>query len=836
MTTLPNGLEIILREDRSAPVVSAQAWCRAGSIDEGRWLGAGLSHVLEHMLFKGTTTRPGSRIDQEVQSAGGYMNAFTSFDRTVYYINVPNTGAAVAVDILCDILQNATLPAEELAKELEVIRREMAMGNDDPGRRSGRRLFEAAYTRSPYRYPIIGVPDIFNRVTREDLVAYYTEKYAPNNCFLVIVGDFQADEMIRRITAAFSGTGARAVPVSHPPLEPLQTAPRDVVEEAPIELGHFHMAWHIPDPRHPEIAALDVLSTLLGSGRSSRLYRAIHEQAGLAHSVNAWIYAPGLEGLFGVSGVCDGDKFAAARDAILAEVDRMKTELVSSAELAKAVKQFTAGMLSTRKTMEGQATDLGACWILATDLSFSERYLAAVSRLTPEDLRRVAQEYLSETNRTTVALLPRGTTPPKETVAAAGTDHPVRKFTLANGLRLLVKEDHRLPFVEFRAVLGGGVLTESAADSGVTALMSKLLVKGTARRTAEQLAIEIESLGGSLDPFSGNNSFGVSAEVLRDDFETGLQLVGEVLRQPAFPEGPFERERTTQLAAIRGQRDQLLFSAFQGLRRELFGEQGYGLDVSGSEASVSRLGVADVRRHYERLVTPGNAVLAIFGDVHAEAVRGAVEAAFGDWSADGALPTPPPTADGPRGASRTEAQRDKEQAVLVLGFPGTTLSSPDRYPLELLQEACSDLGSRLFLRIRDELGLAYYVGASHFVGRTPGYFAFYCGTAPEHCGQVEEEFHAQAAALAKEGLTAEELDRAKAKIIGQKKIARQDLGQLALTAALDELYGLGFDYGDGDDARYAAVTLDDLRTVAARYLRPEAAVLSLIRGGAAASE
>jgi zinc protease len=141
---LENGLEIIIREDRSAPVVSAQAWCRAGSIDEGPWIGAGLSHVLEHMLFKGTTTRGAGRIDQEVQAAGGYMNAYTSFDRTVYWINVPNTGAHTAIDILCDIFQNASLPADELVKELDVIRREMDMGNDDPGRRSSRRLFECA--------------------------------------------------------------------------------------------------------------------------------------------------------------------------------------------------------------------------------------------------------------------------------------------------------------------------------------------------------------------------------------------------------------------------------------------------------------------------------------------------------------------------------------------------------------------------------------------------------------------------------------------------------------------------------------------------------------------
>src|ERR1700690_2834055 len=179
LTTLDNGLTIIVREDHNAPVVSAQAWAMAGSIHEGRWLGAGLSHVLEHLLFKGTTTRAGSRIDQEVQEAGGYMNAYTSFDRTVYHIDVPNTGAVKAVDILCDIMQHATLPPDELAKELDVIRREMDMGQDDPGRRSSRRLFETAYPRSPYRFTIIGYPDIFAEIKAVDLRSYYAEKYAP---------------------------------------------------------------------------------------------------------------------------------------------------------------------------------------------------------------------------------------------------------------------------------------------------------------------------------------------------------------------------------------------------------------------------------------------------------------------------------------------------------------------------------------------------------------------------------------------------------------------------------------------------------------------------------
>src|SRR6516164_7450266 len=222
MTTLENGLTVIVREDHSAPVVSAQAWCMAGSIHEGKWLGAGMSHVLEHMLFKGTTTRPGSRIDQEVQEAGGYMNAYTSFDRTVYHIDVPNTGAKAAVDILCDIMQHATLPTDELDKEKQVIVREMDMNLDDPGRRASRRLFETAYTRSPYRFTIIGYPDIFHEVKQIDILEYYREKYSPNNVFFVVAGDVKTEEVIAQVREAYSKTKAKALPPVVLPEEPAQ--------------------------------------------------------------------------------------------------------------------------------------------------------------------------------------------------------------------------------------------------------------------------------------------------------------------------------------------------------------------------------------------------------------------------------------------------------------------------------------------------------------------------------------------------------------------------------------------------------------------------------------
>src|SRR2546429_454710 len=513
-TTLDNGLVLIVREDHSAPVVSAQAWCTSGSIHEGRLLGAGLSHVLEHMVFKGTDNRPDARIDQEVQEAGGHMNAYTSFDRTVYWINVPDTGARVVIDILCDIMQNATLPPEELAKELDVIRREMDMGQDDPGRRSGRRLFETAYTRSPYRFTVIGYPDIFNELKPDDIHGYYREKYVPNNVFFVVVGDVKTEEVIAQIRDAYAKTKARPLPPVVLPEEPKQTAPREVIEEAPVQLGHLHFSWHIPDLRHPDVPVLDALGTLLGNGRSSRLYQEVRERKGLVNSIDAWTYSPGDPGLFGISAVVDADKFSAAREAILAEVEKLKSRAVSAGELSKTIKQFVSATLSTRKTMQGQAQDLGGNWMAANDLNFSERYLEAVKQVKFRDLQRVARQYLTTDNRTLYALVPGGAGPKQAAAIARVGENAIQKYDLPNGLRLLVKEDHRLPFVEFRAVFKGGVLAETVENNGVTQLTGKLLLKGTKSRSAEDLATTIESVGGSLDSYGGNNSFGVNAEVL----------------------------------------------------------------------------------------------------------------------------------------------------------------------------------------------------------------------------------------------------------------------------------------------------------------------------------
>ena len=300
---------------------------------------------------------------------------------------------------------------------------------------------------------------------------------------------------------------------------------------------------------------------------------------------------------------------------------------------------------------------------------------------------------------------------------------------------------------------------------------------------------------------------------------------------PVFPASALEREREVQLAAIRSQRDNLLQSASKIMRRALFGQSGYGLDALGSEDSVQKIQIADLRRFHQRYTAPNNCVLAIYGDIDSRSVRTAVERVFGPWKACAERTGAEPVADGsrPREVRRVGEARDKKQAVIVIGYRGVSVHDPDRYAFELLQESCSDLGSRLFLRVREKLGLAYYVGAQNFLGLQPGYFAFYAGTLPEKAEQVEKELLAEAELLRAEGLTGEELKRSKAKIIGQKKIARQDLGGFAMTTALDELYGLGYAYSDNEDALYQAVTLEHVKTVARKYLKPDDLVIATVK-------
>ncbi len=825
---LPNGLILLVQEDRSAPVASVQAWVNTGSIHEGQHIGAGLSHLLEHMLFKGTETRSTNAIAQSVQDEGGYINAYTSFDRTVYWIDVPKAGLHTAIDLLADACMNSTLPAEEFVKEQEVIRREFAMVADDPDRVNSQQLFTTAYRQHPYQHPVIGHLDTFNALTRDEVMAYYKARYVPNNIVFVVVGDVDAAAVLGQLETFFAPHPRRALPPVFLPAEPPQLGRRVSHKKFPTELSRSALSWHIPNVTHPDVPALDVLATVLGDGRSSRLYQRVREQKRLAHFISAFSYVPAEPGLFGVDVTADPDKREAAETATLEIIAEISRDGISAPELAKAKRVILSNQMNALVTMRGQASDLGSNWLLTGNLDFSRDYLDAVQRVRPEDIAHVARRYLHDDNLTLVTLDPENeqATPEATVVRQAGE---IQKFTLSNGLRLLVREDSRLPLVYLDAVFRGGLLAETAADNGLTKLFSRVLLKGTTTRTAEQIAEEVESVGGSIGSEAGNNSFSVSMEMMQPDLNLGLEILADVLLHPSLPAEVIEREKVIQAAAIKAEDEHLTSVARNLLRAQMFGSHPYALRTSGSAESVARLDRAALEAFRRQHLVADNAVLAVFGNVEAETVRARVEALFADLPAgQDALRTPPP-APALTESRAVERFEQKEQAVLMIGYPGTTVGSPDRYALELIDEASSDLGSRFFIRIREELGLAYFVGSSQMVGLAPGMFTFYVGTDPLKVEQVRAAFAGEIAKLAADGLTEQELVRAKKKLLGKQAIAYQSNASLAYSAALDELYGLGYLNYKEMAAQLEAVTLAQAREVARRYFHEQPSVTVVVR-------
>jgi zinc protease len=826
---LPDGLTVIVQEDRSAPVASVQAWCGTGSIYEDDKLGAGLSHILEHMLFKGTKTQKANDIAQKIQDVGGYINAYTSFDRTVFWIDVPKDGVETALNVLSDAMMNSTLPPEEYTKEQEVIRREFAMGYDDADRMSSLLLFATAYQKHPYRLPVIGEMAIYNQLTQEQVMQYYKSRYVPNNLTFIVVGDVDADKIHQQLADYFKNYPEKSLKPVFVPEEPPQLGRREVHNEFATELSRLSLAWHIPEITHPDVPALDLLAGILGDGRSSRLYRRVREQAGLAFNVSAFSYTPGDPGLFGVDATVDPKKRDDAEKLMMQIIEEVKQAGVTADELMKAKKMSLSHHFDALTTMRGQASDLGSNWLLTRNLDFSRNYFTAVQKVTLDDIKRVAAKYLVDQNLTVTSLNPQGSLAGKQEPAKPVAAGEIKKFELSNGLRLLVREDPRLPLVSMAAVFRSGLLAETAQTNGITRLTSRTMLKGTKTRTAEQIADQIEAIGGSISSDAGNNSMSVSVHVMKPDLKTGANLLADVLLNANFPQNAVQREKQVQLAGIKQEDEQLTMVARNLLRQALFTDHPYALRSNGSADSVQHLAQKDLVAFRDKYIVAKNGVVSVFGNVNANEVKQVFEQALGKMK-PGALALTDSRPPAPIAKTESvESNKEKAQGVLMVGYRGVDMFDKDRHALELIDEASSDLGSRFFIRIRENMGLAYYVGASQMQGLVPGLFAFYLGTDPQKIEPVKAALLDEIGKLASEGLTEEELVRAKRKLIGQHQIAMQSNDSFGYQSALDELYGLGFDYYKKLEQDTNAVTLEDIKRVAAKYFRDQPYVLATVR-------
>jgi zinc protease len=817
-TILENGVTLLVKRDSSAALASVQVWVKTGSIHEGEKLGAGLSHFLEHMLFKGTERRAGREISATVQAHGGYINAYTTFDRTVYYIDLPSEHTEVAIDLLADAVLHSTLPADEVAKEKDVILREIAMTKDDPDNRLWDALFSAAFREHPYRQPIIGHRDVFSAISRDDLVAYYRRRYVPNNLVVVVVGDVDPVAVKRAVETHFGGVPRAVLAPVFVPEEPLQLAPRAEHRYEEVEITRAALAWPIPGLTHADAPVLDLLATVLGTGDSSILWQEIREKAALVHSIDASSWNPGSSGLFCISYTCDADKRVAAEAAILRTIARVLARGVSPAQLQKALRQLVVSEINAHKTMSGQAGQLGTAEVVIGDLRHSRSYFTALRRVRPADLKRIGLQYLASERLTSISLNPAaGQSSAAAASKATAASAEFTEVALPNGARILLQPDSRLPNVHLRLLMQGGPLFERPGKRGATALLATLLTKDTRRRTAAEVAQHIEEAGGAFFPFSGNNSVGIAAEVLPTNIDRAVELLADAVLAPAFKAATFKLERDAQIAALQQDEDDVVALARKRLRGRFFGAHPLAFDAGGTIEGLKQLTTADLQALLKTLSVGPNVVLAVAGDFDPRALLPKLKRFLGRLPKRPAPVVPRPEVTLPAEPGNFVDVVQREQAVVLQAFRGPRVNGDDFYVGEVADELFSGMASRLFERVREEKGLAYFVRSGRVSGLDVGMFYFLAGTQPGREAEVLAEIDAEIARVRAGEIDQPELARCQARLKAGRRQTLQTNSARAMHAGLNALQGQPINDWRNYDARIDAVTVADLAAFARRY-------------------
>ncbi len=813
---LDNGLTVLIDEMPGSPVVCVYGLVKTGSATEGEYLGSGISHFLEHMLFKGTPEKGVGEIASHIQGLGGTINASTGQDYTIYTIEVPPEAVDTALNTLADMLMNSSLDEKEMEKERQVIMGEMRLNDDDPDRQLGRIAFENIYIQHPYHYPIIGYKKLFLDVTRDDLLDYYHSRYVPNNMILSIAGNVRAQDMLARVQKVFGGSPRHRGILRNLPPEPPQISSRRYEQEYPTDLARLVMGFSGVSLLDRDLYALDCLAMILGQGDSSALYLNVAKKKDLVHGISATNFTPVDRGFFEITAVLEQKNVAPTIAAVWKEIQMIQQNGVDKKDLEKAKRQVRSGHLFSMEKASAMAYSHAVDEAWTGDYQFSQKYVAAVKGVTAEDIRRVAKEYLIEPALTVVVLKPRQEKSSQEDLEQVHAGE-IRKYVLDNGLTVLLREDHALPITSIRISLQGGTRQEPPELNGLSRLTADVWAKGTKNLSAQQIAVKTESLGMDLDTFSGKNSFGLSVQCLSEDLGQALDMIGSIVKDPAFPQEEVLKIKEDMKAAVRQREDDIFQTTARALKETLFQTHPLRLDDGGTIATIDRIARQDALDFYHRLAVAPNMVISVFGDIAPQKVLDILKKKFGSLP-KGDLSLKRSSEDFPKEPRLKELFMDKEQAMVMFGFRGVDLKDPDRYGLDVLVAILgSSFSGRLFNSVREELGQAYTLGGDSATAMDAGWIYFYVLTTQENIAQVQQILRREIQDLQTELVPDAELKDIKTYLKGAFRSGLETNASLSFVSGLDELYGLGYRHYQEYEAAIDSVSAPDIQKLARRY-------------------
>lgn len=785
-TGLENGVRICCFPRRGASV-ELQFCIASGSIHEEQYLGCGLSHFLEHMAFQGCTGFPERSITDLVNELGGDLNAYTSYDRTVYRMLLPKKHWRRGVEMLTAMIRYAELPEERFLAEREVILRENERGIDDPDKLVFEKFMRNMFLQHPLRYPIIGFKEQISQVTRDMAYEYYRKRYTPERCVAVAVGDIPESDFFAEVAARLGDWQRSNLAEIVLPEEPLPALARHQELIFPDPLERLFFGGRMPRFGSPELPAIDLLFGVLGLGESSILNRELVLDRQLALGARSFCYSFAGITLAGVSAKVEPGKMGRFQSALAGELEKVASGKISAAQIAREKTQQYADHLREFRDPVSIAGEIVGGMLCNGTPDSADRYWEILQHTGVDEVRKAASEYLETSRWVKIHQHNRAV---KRNIAVAANELPLKKLALPGKSSVLYSFDDQLPLCCFTLVMPGGAIWERAGEYGISQLLASTLTAGCGKFSENTLFRKLDEAGAELGMSAGANSFSIELSAPKRKMDHAVTLLASVLGDPHFDPEAVEREKFRQLEKLKVQSFSPVKAGMSAALPLLYGEHPYSCGKHGRAEDIASLDREKVQSFYHRICSSGRRVMAFGGDCTEKEVEkwsSMLEKVI--FSGGESLVLPPE----PHFAAEIRCQElilPREQTVVLRSIPAPSVNDGDDIDcFDLLYQAENGLASTLFKVVREENALSYAVGMNFFSGFHAGAASFYAMTAAGAEKEVMCLFNAEITRLAEKGLSRSEFEAAKSGVLFDIERLSESCESLLRNGAMDLFYG-----------------------------------------------
>lgn len=825
MFKLDNGQTVVIQEVKNNPIVTIDTWIKTGSIDEDD-SNNGVAHFLEHLFFKGTKNHESGEFDQILETKGAITNAATSKDFTHYYVTIPSKDFDLAMELHGDMMLHPLIPRNEMEKERKVVLEEINKDLVSPTRILQENLNSMMYTTHPYKRKVIGRSDVIETITRDQVLNFYNAHYSPSNMITIVVGDVDTNHALERIKEVFNAEYKKQTKTIYPKESQL-TSQQKKVEYIKTESGYMVIGFRGTPINDNDSYALDVLSTILGDGRSSVLNQVLKEKKRLAFSVDAGNSTFRDDGIFYISANFEPEKCKQVQSAIFDEIKNIQDKGVSDEQLSLAKNIIERNTYYSRESITNIATEIGYTMALTNDIKFYDTYLDKIKSVSKDEVKRVANKYLGENRSAVSIILPESSKniPVANKIQNLGTaeliseSNGTQKYHLSDGATMLYTPNSSNDIIAISIYAKGGQLLDKIA--GTANLTAATMMKGTKNYTSLELSQVLEDNGIKIVPSVGADAFSITVLTTKDEYDKTMELLNEVVNNAIFDDYEIEKVKSDKLSAIKTNKDVPIKQAIEEYRDMIYKNTPYSISSKVLEKNIQNIKKSDIIEYYNKIFNPKNIVISINGNIDKDKTIQDLNKIFEPKADSQTFDYKIYDSKIPRiTAPRTNTiKMPTETAWILLGWQTDgVLSEKDYATLQVIDSILgTGMSSRLFRELREQEGLAYQLGTGYSPNVLRGSFMMYIGTNPATLEKSKQGLFSEIEKLKTEYVGDKELKDAKEKLIGNYVIGLETNLDKASNTGWYEASTRGYEFKEKYVDLINSVTDADIIEVANKY-------------------